>query len=97
MEQFEVIDVKTEDSIRKTWKGFIHSHHYDYETSYFDSSLALNPLRTCESYFQHIEAMSVIIFTAQPLSRALFSCQWFCCSQVNKPVCQARTRIPEGI
>ena len=59
MEQLEVIDIKTEDAIRATWKGFIHSHHYDYCTSYFDSSLALNPRRTFESYTQHIVPMSV--------------------------------------
>jgi hypothetical protein len=58
MEQFEVIDIKSEKEIRHTWKNFIHSHHYDYATDYFRSSLALNPRRTSESYFQHIEPMS---------------------------------------
>lgn len=58
MEQFEVIDIKSEEDIRRTWKGFIHSHHYDYDTDYFGSLLALNPRRTAENYFQHIQPLS---------------------------------------
>ena len=54
MEQFEIIDVRPEDEVRGQWDNFIHSHHYDYSTDYFKSSLAYNPRRTSESYFQHI-------------------------------------------
>ena len=53
MEQFEIIDVRDEAYVRANWDSFIHSHHYDYGTNYFDSILAHNPRRTCESYFQH--------------------------------------------
>lgn len=58
MEQFEIIDIRDEKVVRKSWDNFIHSHHYDYETDYFESSLAYNPRRTSESYFQHILPMS---------------------------------------
>jgi len=54
MEQFEVIDVQDQETVAERWSRFIHTHHYDYSTDYFDSSLALNPRRTSESYFQHI-------------------------------------------
>ncbi|RKE04698.1 hypothetical protein [Marinifilum flexuosum] len=54
MEQFEVIDVQDEDVVVNRWDKFIHSHHYDYATSYFESSLARNPRRTSENYFQHV-------------------------------------------
>lgn len=50
MEQFEIIDVKPEDEVKKSWSPFIHSHHYDYCTNFFDSSLALYPRRTFEAY-----------------------------------------------
>jgi hypothetical protein len=53
MEQFEIIDIQDEETVTKRWDHFIHSHHYDYSTDYFSSSLALNPRRTSESYFQH--------------------------------------------
>ena len=58
MEQVEIIDVRNEDDIRKTWKGFIYSHHYDYVNDYFESSLALNPRRTSEAYFQQITPLT---------------------------------------
>ena len=58
MEQFEIIDIQDEDTVVKRWDKFIHSHHYDYGTDYFDSSLAHNPRRTSESYFQHIMPMT---------------------------------------
>lgn len=53
MEQFEIIDKKPKVDAIKPWKNFIHSHHYDYSNNFFDSSLALNPRRTSECYFQH--------------------------------------------
>lgn len=51
MEQFEMIDIRSEDELYKSWKGFIHTHHYDYATNFFDSSLGQIPRRTNESYF----------------------------------------------
>lgn len=53
MEQFEIIDILPENELRKRWNGFIHSHHYDIASNYFESSLAYNPRRTSESYFCH--------------------------------------------
>jgi hypothetical protein len=50
MEQFELIDVRPEDEVKASWNEFIHSHHYNYHTNYFDSSLAQHPRRTFESY-----------------------------------------------
>lgn len=59
MEQFEVIDVVDKDILRQRWDGFIHSHHYDITNNYFKSSLAMNPRRTSESYFSHIQPLTV--------------------------------------
>lgn len=58
MEQFEIIDIRKEEIVRKNWDKFIHSHHYDYGTTYFNSSLAHNPRRSSESYFQHYSPMT---------------------------------------
>lgn len=58
MEQFEIIDIRKESTVRESWDNFIHSHHYDYADNYFDSILALNPRRTSESYFQHYLPMT---------------------------------------
>ena len=51
MEQFEMIDIRNEDEVRNSWDTFVHSHHYDYCTDFFQSSLAQHPRRTSESYF----------------------------------------------
>jgi len=58
MEQFEIVDIREEEIVKKSWGSFIHTHHYDYSTDYFKSSLAYNPRRTSESYFQHIQPFS---------------------------------------
>jgi len=50
MEEFELIDIREENEVKKSWNTFIHSHHYNYAKDYFDSSLALHPRRTVESY-----------------------------------------------
>ena len=43
MEQFEIIDVRPETEVVKQWSKFIESHHYDYATNFFESSVASNP------------------------------------------------------
>lgn len=50
MEQFELIDIREEKEVKKSWEGFIHSHHYNYSTSFFESSISRHPRRTIESY-----------------------------------------------
>jgi len=50
MEQFELIDVRPEEEIKKSWKNFIHTHHYNYWDSFFECSIARHPRRTIESY-----------------------------------------------
>lgn len=59
MEQFEIIDISSEEELREKWNGFIHSHHYDIVNDYFKSSLAINPRRTSESYYSHYLPMNV--------------------------------------
>lgn len=59
MEQFEIIDISPEEELRRRWDGFIHTHHYDIATSYFNSSLALNPRRTSEDYFSRYRATNI--------------------------------------
>ena len=58
MEQFEIIDIRSKEEVTDSWKDFIHTHHYDYRTSFFDSSLALYPRRTDEAYFCHFLPLS---------------------------------------
>lgn len=59
MEQFEIVDVRPEKQVAKQWRKLIHTHHYDFTDSFFKSSLANNPRRTSESYFQHYLAKTI--------------------------------------
>ncbi len=49
LEQTEIIDVKTEQTLREAWKDFIHTHHYDVMNDFYRSSIGLFPRRTCEA------------------------------------------------
>ncbi len=35
LEQIELIDVRPQEDLRGQWDGFIHTHHYEYFTTYF--------------------------------------------------------------
>lgn len=60
MEQTEIIDKRSEDDLRETWEEFIHTHHYDTFTSFYDSWLANHPRRTGEAYLnQFIKAQFI--------------------------------------
>jgi hypothetical protein len=47
-EEVEIIDKKTEPEVVQTWSGFIHTHHYQTQTSFYNSLMARHPRRTCE-------------------------------------------------
>jgi hypothetical protein len=55
MEDFEFIDVQNEDALIATWDKFVHTHHYTYTTSFFESSLAKYPRRTTEDLFDRTQ------------------------------------------
>ncbi|MBE0418034.1 MAG: hypothetical protein IBX63_09745 [Coriobacteriia bacterium] len=50
LEQFEIVDVQPEEAVTARWRRFIHTHHYDYCTDYFESSLGQFPRRTGERF-----------------------------------------------
>ncbi len=54
LEQTEIIDIKSNDELYETWKPFINSHHYEIHNSFFDSTIANYPRRTCECLFDNL-------------------------------------------
>lgn len=48
-EEIEIIDIKGEDELAKTWNDFIHTHHYKTHKDFFESFVAKHPRRSCES------------------------------------------------
>lgn len=60
MEQTEIIDIRSEDDLCNTWEPFIHSHHYETHSSFYDSWIANHPRRTGEAYInQYIDVKFV--------------------------------------
>lgn len=51
LEDFEFIDIRPENEILESWQDFVHTHHYDYCQSFFESCLAKFPRRTTEELF----------------------------------------------
>jgi len=50
MEQTEIIDIRSEEDLCKTWEPFIHTHHYETHSSFYYSWIANHPRRTGEAY-----------------------------------------------
>jgi hypothetical protein len=55
MEDFEFINDQKEEVLVATWNEFVHTHHYSYTTSFFESSLAKFPRRTTEELFDRTQ------------------------------------------
>lgn len=49
LEEIEIIDIKSKDAIEETWKEFIHSHHFQVKSNFFDSISAYHPRRSCDA------------------------------------------------
>lgn len=50
MEQIELIDIRREDELLETWSPFVHTHHYEVHTDFYESWIANHPRRTGEAY-----------------------------------------------
>lgn len=51
LEDFEMIDIQSEEHLAETWSEFIHSHHYETHSDFYSSSLARHPRRTTIELF----------------------------------------------
>lgn len=69
LEQIEIIDIKEEDDIVKTWDSFIHTHHYDVHKNFFDSWIAKHPRRTCEAMWS--QNMDVKFIDENPVPKGV--------------------------
>jgi hypothetical protein len=50
MEQTAFITPQSEDEICENWEPFIHTHHYEISTNFYDSWIANHPRRTGEAH-----------------------------------------------
>jgi hypothetical protein len=57
LEQTAFITIQSDSEINENWKAFIHTHHYELHSSFYDSWIANHPRRTGEAYWnQYMEA-----------------------------------------
>lgn len=54
LEEIELIDIREEDDVVESWNQFIHTHHYSYHKTFFDSTIARCPRRSCEATFDRL-------------------------------------------
>lgn len=54
LEEIELIDIRSEDDLVESWSDFIHSHHYQVKTDFYESFIAHHPRRTCESMWNQL-------------------------------------------
>jgi len=51
-EQTEIIERMTEGEATERWRPFIFSGHWDYRRTFYESSMALHPRRSCEALYE---------------------------------------------
>ena len=54
LEEFEFIDLKSQEELDDQWHEFIHSHHRRKHNSFYDCFIATHPRRTIEAYNNEI-------------------------------------------
>jgi hypothetical protein len=47
--EVEIVDIKVEAILHKTWKPFIYSHHYRTATNFYESTIGCYPRRSCDA------------------------------------------------
>ncbi len=78
LEQIELINIISEDELLKTWKEFIHTHHYEKHNDFFDSWIAKHPRRTGEAYFNQYMLGNIIEDNPIPRKNSLHEIwRWF--------------------
>ena len=78
LEQTEIVDIRPEDDLLQTWDSFIHTHHHDVVSDFYESWQARFPRRTCEVWFQQFIEAKLVTENRIPLFHTLPELQsWF--------------------
>lgn len=78
LEEIEVIDIKPPEELRRTWRPFIHTHHYRTYGAWEECWCASFPRRTCEAMWDTLMELSPPSPSPVPLNGDLDAIQeWF--------------------
>ena len=70
LEEVEIIDIRDEKALVKTWKNvFIHSHHYSVKSNFYNSQIAQCPRRSVETLWARI--MDCKFHEENPMAKSL--------------------------
>jgi hypothetical protein len=67
LEEIEIIDIKDEEILYQTWEPFIHTHHYQTTSSFYESIIGRSPRRSCEAMWTTL--MEAVFIDANPVPR----------------------------
>lgn len=60
LEETTFITTRSKDETYETWQSFIHTHHYEVHSNFYDSWIANHPRRTGEAFFmEKLDAMFI--------------------------------------
>jgi len=71
IEHIEIIDIKSDAELWDTWKGFIHTHHYNVTNDFYKSLMGLFPRRTCEAQWNYDMPEKEAFYPHNPIPRKL--------------------------
>jgi hypothetical protein len=70
MEQIEIVDIREEDEVKKSWKEFIHTHHCECYKDFFETTLGRYPRRSCEATvdrYMRLKSLELVGFEQESL------------------------------
>lgn len=92
LEDFEFIDIRSEDDLLASWTGFVHSHHHEVHNNFFASSLAEHPRRTTVELF---DRTMNCMFT-EALRKFGPNMGWFEVESLVRELVAEEHHVPEG-
>jgi len=54
LEEIQIVDVVSSDELEEKWKSFIHTHHFSTHNSFYSTSIANHPRRSCDAVWNAI-------------------------------------------
>lgn len=71
LEQIEIIDIRSEEELRRTWESFILEHHYEVTSDFFNSWVMNHPRRSCEAVWRQFMEVEFLDDTPPPRTESL--------------------------
>ena len=62
---------ESEEELIETWQDFIHTHHHNITTDFYQSSIGLFPRRTCEAEWNYSMPEKPEFYPQNPIPKNL--------------------------